>query len=958
MRYILLVLFINGSLLSFAQPNWKDSVKIKEPVLDAYMTRDILYYKTKKGWGIYDYLQQWKTVEAGFDFILATEDFTDHYAAVKKGKLVLLGKDLKPLNKKTYSRVGSAVERSDAFTIENNEAIYPRQPGHSNYAQLDNRSENTLTLFNTYVLVNFFRQAEQPSPALDKDGNMMLDSNEHVIMNYSLPLMKSGIYDLKTKSWVIEPRYAKIGLIGNTILVKDVLLGQNELIEKVHVYNSSLEKTGAFLITDRGLEKKGLKLVLADYTSKETEDITWNSWENRYVKFDNGKTQGIFDAMEFNFPVDSGKYEFVLVPRSFPYTIFTIKNKKVGTTSGLEEITTFYDNEYSRLGKKQVFVNSLEREFNVMECNGNDMESIVKDDTVKIGETAISNLKLPVKNASVEVIDDFVIVQDFIPKPQEENYEIYETSPKTGNDTVVFRFEQGISQGGVFNLETRKWIVPRVFTKIMKAPAGFSCMRLYNDSLTFSFYSPEGKPLFKNISKDELCSNYGYVAKFTGIEYTGAGKRIALDRGLNQVSLILNEKEKSGVFDLLRMSWIVKPVYDVVEDSKVYDVYVTVKNKKTGLVNGTGKILGEPVFSSVVHQASFDGFILGDSIFIYMPTGISIPVDSLKSDSELFCYESSSPCIDFEARIFDQKLFVNESIGLNLIDETGMELFKRDFYSRSISLSGYDVKKFTNALKVYPWNGYYYVLDTNNSWHIRNEKEENLFNPGNPIFLQRDIAFSVLYAYWYFDDNGELAKYTTADYETGIFPEHVAGVPKRFFANGKELAPPADFVLLAANKQGTGIGFSVVPIDGNFQRKYKYYNFNTGEYSPCELVEFCDKGGLDILPYKDGFVFMESCYGKQSANVLLVAEDLKTVNSTFNDIVSFEAIFSNYPIYRYLVYKLTTGKNEILFDRDFQFLQECPAGSFEFLYPSWNRLVLKSAPKTIIMKLDGQVIKK
>ncbi|HLP13670.1 MAG TPA: hypothetical protein VK177_17185 [Flavobacteriales bacterium] len=951
MRILLAIFFTTFSFLSIAQPNWKDSIRIKEPVLDVYKPNDFVYFKTKKGWGIYEPMQKWVAVQPAFDFILAISD--ERFAVVKKGKLMLVDKLLKQVDKTIYKRVGTGIERADAFTIQNNESIYPWEKEKDRYAQLDNRTESTLALFKNYVLVNAFEKAPDPYPIRSSTGVDSIAQDGNYVMSYSLPVMHSGVYDLKTKQWVIEPRYAKIGIVGNNIVVKEISLVKNALVEKVHVYNASLEKTGTYAMDWQGIEKKGQKAILAEYTNHETEEFLWYENLTPYVKFDNGKTQGIFDPVKFNFPLDSGKYEFVYVPATYPYTAFTVKNKKVGSKSGEAEPPSHYANDYTKLRKVSHSNRYSENTFWIMECNDNDKENIDLTDTTVITDDSFSYLKLPVKNASVEVVNRFVIVHDY--EPREPDSEVTVIDPEGNEVPAIMPGDPGICKSGVFDLNTRKWIVPRRFTKINKVPAGFSCMRFYNDSLSFSMYSNEGKELFKNITKSELLASNAFIAQFTGVAYGGANKHYIVENAHSGMPLVINEKQKSGVFDLLRMNWVIQPVYDLVDYSRDDYFYLLVTNKKIGISSPIGQKIAEPAYTNIFYSALSNGYLLGDSIFVDGETFIATPVELKTINPEYTC--ENTTCSSLEARILGEKLFVNERANEYVYEPESDGFYRRTFYTHNTALSGYEEKKYPYAARVLPWNDLYLVDDTLGNYQLRNAKDEVVFNTITGIYLQKELAFSNVYGEWFFDELGDLVKYTAADYEMGVSMNSPAGSCKRFFANGKELKAPDDFYLLAANKQGTGLGFSIKAVEGKFKRTYHYINLNTGEKSACEF-EFCNYGGIDIIPIKGGFVIMENCYGTQRTNVLLVDEDLKTVKSSFKEINSAEAISSVYPIKRYILFKLVVGQNEIFLDRDFQFLQECPAGSFELQYPSWNKLVLKSAQKTIVMKLDGQVIKK
>ncbi|HYG50403.1 MAG TPA: hypothetical protein VD905_05840 [Flavobacteriales bacterium] len=962
MKHILVILFFLIALVCRTQINWKDSVRIKEPVVDAYKTNNTLYFQTKKGWGVYDLAQRAVKVPASNDFILATEDHTNRYIVVKKGKLFFVDKDLKQQNKMIYWRAGSGIERADAFAIENNYTIYPWKEEKHNYLQLDMRTENTLTLFKNYVLVNFYIEARGPQQVLTREGNDSTTADGKMAMQYFLPVMHSGVYDLKAKTWVIQPRFAKTGLLGNNVLVKEITLEKNQWMQKIHVYNASFDKMGTYRFDERGIEKKALKILLGDFSPKDPEPVR-AGWLNYDIyKTDDGKTQALFDPVYFNFIVDTGKYEFVYIPRAYPRSVFTIKNGKVGCNAGDENVESNFSNDYNRLEKATIMIPQNETDFTIVTCNGEDQESLYLSPLDDFSPEGLSTYDLPVLNASLEAAGQFAIVQDFVPgKPG--GY-VVGISSITGVDSMVFM--QGVPNfngSGVFDLKTHKWIVPQQFTKIMALKEGFSCMRFSNDSLSFSFYSKGGSPVFKNIPVDALLANTAYLAQFTGVNYTGSHKHLLIDKNTvpNGMPLLVNEKEKAGVIDLLRMQWLVPPVYDLIDFNQTNQVYTVVQNKRIGLRRHYGAQMVQPVFKKIFYNQRENGFILNDSLFYKLTTNEFVPVDSVPGLASREVYDQGTHNV-FSCEIIDEKLVTSEYMRSHYADyyhDYGYQDTHHVCLSRSVALNGFDQKKFGSATELRPWKNHYLIKDTLHVWRVVDEKNETLysFKPDETLFVFPDYIYNSELSLLYYQSPAVITDHSKGNHENEIPLPTRLGRTIEFFDGGLPVKIPAGFYLLAANKSRTGLGFSLVKEGETTRRKFEYINLNTGTREPCEFG-FSDYSYVEIIPVKGGFVFMQLGYEVGSTVVWHVQEDLKTVKSTFNNLVSWSTELSTYPQNRIILYKLVHGGNEMLFDKDFTFMQEAAAGSFSVKYPAWNKLVLKSDDKIIVMKLDGQVVKK
>jgi hypothetical protein len=1013
MKWLIFIFLLFYCIVGNAQPNWKDSTIAKKyKPIETFELNNLVYFKTKSGWGVYSPEKAVLLVKPAFQFVLGlpNQNNTSFYA-VKKGKIIKLDENGKQIVTQPLSQIGNGTEFGNSVSISN--GIYSVKEETATvsrkYAQLSRHTEYSLTVNNNLLFMNAFEREQEPVPIkvfLNKMKETVdsVDANHNTVYEYFLPVAYSGVYNLKTGLWVVAPFNGKTGFCNGNILSLENTLVNNSINRTVSVFDAAGQKKGAGSLNDALFKTDFVKTILSGYnvqaviaTSKPND--LFKQW---YV-FDNGNKQGLYDALNFNVIIQPDKYEFIHVPYAYDQTIFTIENSKVGMLN-LAEKNKDYSNLYDELSRVNYYTYQKERWYDLVLCNNDAFEPSSQIDTGQVNVFLASQRRGFKSNASVKIEKDKIVVNDYIAKGLDLNEPIVivdvegnvrdsvvyvgvgpytaRVKNKSGKlvDTVLYDYYDPKvvymqpspceSYSGVYNLSTKKWIVPQKFSRISINEFGFSCVLQKNDSVKYSFFTTEGKLIFSSLTVDSLINNNDFFNKFSGTKFSTKAKLKKLS-GVAYIydglPVVVNDAKKSGVFDLFNLEWIVKPEFDLVDQSELLSSYFVVKENKIGLTDIFGNLIAAPYFKKIAYNYIDPGFILDDSLFAFL----EFPYIKCLSDTAKFLIDEEVNQFDtyisplYNTAFFeDKKLYIEESSFFYeyvYIDLDGMTRQRWKSNTRIIDMNSYERNNFNYAIHLIPWKNGHIVFDTSKQWsYVASNGERFQFRGVKDISFNKDFVLMTLFESDYvFDADHNLTE--IKGYYGDMFSQleyKSVGVQNLYFDGITRFETPKDFFLMAMNKAKLGLGYQITNLKGLLGRKYMYYNFQTKEFTPCEF-NFSQSGVIQVADLDGYFIFMEKDLKTGKANIWQIEQDLKTVKSSFIDLKDFGVETVDNPLKRHLIF-YTTDKKErnIFFDKDFQFILEADAKDCQITYPFWDRLTLKSPKKTIQMNLKGQFVNK
>lgn len=988
-----IIIFLLASLVSNAQPNWKDSVKIKQEVLDAYKVNDIIYFQTKKGWGAYWPVQDYVALEPAYQFVLEAKGHEmNYFYVVKKNKLMIVDNKGRQLNKKAYFRVGELEPLSEKRTIEDdalNTYMNDTLLAFGSYFQLSSFTERSLTIFNKYVLVNIFDEATEPIPyRVDLHGDFVdsVDALGNLVYQSVEPFQMSGVYDLSAKKWVVPMGVAKVGICGTNILVRKTVKRDAQFDDEFLVLDNSLQQIGKFKYEEILDKPEVNKIVLSSFKPVLVERCFNKGSLRQLFRIDTGEKQGLFDPFTFNFLFKPDKYEFLFPSEAFEQTFFTVEKGHVGLLD-FSSPKNSYPTIYSKLSKTNSFRGYDEVWYDMVECNGMDVDVLNVKDTGQFTPLFMSTFRGYFQNASLEKVGDYFIVHDFVPdqKFPNEPIVIYDELgnardsvriDESGEQQIVYRApELGGSYSGVFNNKSKSWVVPRLFSKIIKTENGFSCVRNYNDTISFWLYSLDGKIIFKKLSADSLVNNTEFMKRFTGIKFSAsmvAKFPVNYPQYYGKGPVIINDKDQSGVFDINLLKWIIQPVNDLIDYApSFYSYYTVVNNSRMGLCDLNGNVMIKPEFRKLEFSFANNGFIADDSLFFNgSPVFKAVPVDSLQLDGTSQLYNRLETSYnEYKATLLKDNLVVTEvekRAGYFAGDQYygNYEYYSKFIcYSRSVNLNDFKQKDFKTAIELMPWKTGYIIKDTLANWCFVNQNNEVITITKNAsLSAGKNYLYSVTpNEGFYFDDEKNFVFYNMdedpSQYSSKLIP---AGYKAIYFDGESVLDLPADFYLLAVNKSKTGFGYTLTKVPGksSLSRKYVYFNFNNRTFTDCEF-EFAPNSKLEVADVNGYFVFMETDFEKQTYTFWHVEEDLKTIRSSFKELKYYHCQTVSNPLTQTILFEIGTKTDkQMFFDKEFGFILEADKGAYEVSYPHWNRLFMTYNKNVVKMNLKGQIVNK
>lgn len=945
------LLLTGTSVSGFSQPNWKDSVKIKQKISDAYYLDNLVYFKTKKGWGVYNHDEKKQVIEPVYQFVKV---FPGRFTLfVKNNKVGMMDMQGNVVQQPVYTRLGKTESYGRNLIRDNNTYTDDTIPVFSShYMQLWRGGEFSIAVNDGKVFVNESDRTElnEPMVLYNAIGEDSLDKNGNAV--YAPPQIdrSSGIFDLKTGKWIFAPgEYAKVGFVRRNMLLKKETVKNGKLVEQYSVMtpdqNISRIPEGETEI----YSKKSVSLILSDYQPayiycRDSVDVY-----SIYL-FESGGKYGLYSQYT-NTVLHEPVYDFVTLLSDL---LFTVKNGKAGA-AGVSGSQVYYDNLYRHLTFMEY--PHIEASTHFVNCDDN-----IEPDPLFTGMDFMQGKASSIlhNEYGLSLVNGKVVVHDFVIPDRERKHEIMQVD-EVGEPMYMFVDGfPGSCRTGVFDPAAKKWLVPQQFSIIQPYAEGYACLKACNWQMLYSYYNKEGKAVFTDKTFEEIKKEEKNVQLLSGF---GKGKTDVSFDGENEYDVILRSEGKSGVFCLENLKWKVEPVYQYIGHHALNHLFTVVDSGKIGILNFDYSIR-VPVKYQRINLLEQNDFLCANDTFLYRTDSLHMKgiTDTAKLDRYRSAALTDLPRLN--VRLEKNKL-IAEEVWYNpnavMYDDWGNEMVYVMDTSRSFVadvVSGQQIP-FKKGWMVNTWDHGFMTRDASGMFRSYDAAGKN------PVELVKfDSAAHNQKMLWvwepdkrYFQDpEGKVV--VTDEIEDTYFAHKYTPVGNTYsYYNGKEwLKGPEGFRVMCAGQNGLLLGYNMLE-DQNREtavKKYQYYDLATKQYSPVELE--LTGSMVNVYPVKDGFVLFNYDHAAKLYNCMVLNADLKTVKSTFRKLKTWKA---NVP--RHMGpspwFELHTDKKIMYFNKDFQFIHECNYQDQPQTIYTYNRTILKSRFKTIVMDWEGNLLK-
>lgn len=950
-------------LYAWAQPSWKDSVGVKK-VLNARYADGVIYYQVKKGWGVYDRVAKKTVVPPQYQFI---KRLGDSYYIVQNNRVGMLNSEGKVAVAPVYTRVGQIKMDGISVDIRNNR-LYYRNTVESmmEYNMADIFTEQSVAVYNGKVFVNDYIQPELRYYQIGTPDGLVLDSidaNGAPVPVIEEPLNGSGIYLLADHSEV--PGFtgmSKVGFCKNTLLAFKRQLKEKEVLPTWYIQDARTGKIHT--ITDPNamyLDKKNLELILSDYNTRFIHRT--DSTEKGWVMFESAEKYGIYDSDHMVVSVEP-VYDFVY-PTVKHDKIYTVKNGKVGMIDNNGNL--LYDNIYESL--ETHMLDYAEYFYDMVICNdwGYEPYPTIGDSVVvphrDIVEARINHLH---EFTGLRVVNGKVVVHDYMPPVETMDY----WNPDFPEQEPMMTTFPDKGYGGVFDPAARKWIIKPKYSLITTSNQGYACKQTCEQPavpgcFTYSFFGPDGRAVFENKHIDSVWKNEAWL---TGLAHAGPGKTSVkqVKSTSGEYVAIVSCNNKYGVFDLPSLRWKVDPVHDMIDHNALSGYYTVVDSGRMGMINYDYQLL----VPSLYHKLDLfpiDNLICANDTFLYSTDSMYLAgkVDSLKD--LIYHYYRQYPLenLFLSVTLAEKKLIASEEwynpeyefilpdgeISFLLVDSSGTHITDLVSGTRLDLVKGWNPRE---------WDKGFVTVDAGRVWHVWDQGGKKLLS----LSGKDSIGCTGQWLVWAGNDEqyvyspgGEIVVATPEDRLYLDKTYAPVGYSYHYFDGNKFIEGPKDFRVMCVNDQGLLLGYEI-QTDANTGKKvkrYRYYDTGSRQYSDPELE--LSPSAIKVFAVKDAFVLFDYNTTEGLYTCIVLEKDLKTVKSTFKKLTGYKTAGAYGGIYPIPYYELYTDKKIMYFDRDFQFLHECNNHDRLNLELGYNKLILRSKFKTLVMDWKGRLIR-
>jgi hypothetical protein len=645
----ILVLFWTVSLK--AQNCSCDTIHI--PGIKKITAAQCTYYKiafcTGGKWGLFDRQQNKVIVKPSFERIFFDGANFGFYGMIKN-KLGLYGENGEELIKPLYARIGFFSQRFDMATFfvcdtvilriefDSTGKFAPYTVSYIEYNEQFDMNRYVVTIDKNLAYINNSGGENEPLPYITRDGTDSVDANGAYVL-YKMPYIESsGVLDMKTNKWMVEPTYFSVFKSGeNTVCLKHHVEKDNVRNEGT-VYNKKFEIIHSIAHTEFGANQttEDLKYLLPFHDHSKVEICgVINNYGNDYLcLYKINKKMGMYDLFKRKLVLPA-QYDFIT--KIDDYTYFT-KNGKAGMILNSDEKSKFStDTKFTRIDiitqRNNDYVRRLR--LNNQWYTLNNQDSLTLDKYTGEVETGFNN-----PQNGIAIDNNLIYTSNWNPKGEMRPYISYITGtdsvipdpadPSGYNMLIVYDLASAIlSQqqfSGAYDIKTSKWVVPQKYRNVQSFANGFLA---FTDSINYeranlnsvlyiSFYSLRGDLLFKNVLLDSFANCKSCLETVTGLKNISGSRPPAHFNLFTEQNYptIIKQDNMYGVFDVVQGKWLLPLNFLNIEPlNEIENYFAVTPDHKVGIYTSGGQELIPPHYNEIEYTTPYT--VIADKKHVY-----------------------------------------------------------------------------------------------------------------------------------------------------------------------------------------------------------------------------------------------------------------------------------------------------------------------------------------------------
>jgi hypothetical protein len=546
-------------------------IKPHETITDAGLTA----FRVGNLWGVYNENQKKVIAPTQFRFALPTP--YGFLAATSDG-VAYYNRHGKPVTKPAYQSLGFTWNQANEFLIFYNDSVAAGVvvtdslgekwvKSMAAYSWTGNHLHNLhgrlLSIYENEVMVNHY------------DFTRLNDSSYREIS-------RSGVYEMNLLKWVIPPENNYLVRLGK-LYAGTFAAGTKMFPQAYHyrIYNEQFIATHVLANPATHLaEPSEIKKLIPFADVKKFEIRNGPFTQGGLYYYETNAGGGLFqlDYLRLILPP---AYDAILSPESTLYMV-TLSKNKFGFIDPYSSGSVF-EARYDSL-----FIGGLRDHENTasgMLLNGKWHVLLYKNAMETVTDSVWKDFRYPY--CSVWKKDDFVFLEDVIPvfySPYP--YKIMRNGNTVDsldkNSTPVYPVAVPARYlSGVFGVSSKKWIVPKKYERVGRAGMYLFGAMADKNLWLIDLYDESGKLVLPNFSAEMNITSSVIWAGITQTDEATRKGKVECDNSTRHAlhnAVYIQSHNKTGVFDLVRMKWIIDPVYTEIVYINDWAVFKAMRN--------------------------------------------------------------------------------------------------------------------------------------------------------------------------------------------------------------------------------------------------------------------------------------------------------------------------------------------------------------------------------------------